>query len=77
MQIDNRKTQALLAVIDSGSFEQAAQQLHLTPSAVSQRVRALETELGMPLVVRSRPCRTTHAGRFLVQYLTAATGFGR
>ncbi len=69
MQLDNRKTQALLAVIDSGSFEQAAQQLHLTPSAVSQRVRALETELGMPLVVRSRPCRTTHAGRFLVQYL--------
>lgn len=67
--LDKRKCAALLAVIDSGSFEQAAQQLHLTPSAVSQRVSALESELGTPLLTRTRPCRATRAGQRLVQYL--------
>lgn len=67
--LDTRKGEALLAVIDSGSFEQAAALLHLTPSAVSQRVSALESELGMPLLVRGKPCRATHAGQRLVQYL--------
>ncbi|UOD28502.1 LysR family transcriptional regulator ArgP [Massilia violaceinigra] len=67
--LDTRKGEALLAVIDSGSFEQAAALLHLTPSAVSQRISALESELGMPLLVRGKPCRATHAGQRLVQYL--------
>ncbi|QDQ25809.1 LysR family transcriptional regulator ArgP [Chitinimonas arctica] len=69
MLLDARKGEALLAVIDSGSFEQAAIHLHLTPSAVSQRVRAMEEQLGMPLVLRGRPCRATPAGQRLVQYL--------
>ena len=69
MNLDSRQCAALLAVIDSGSFEQAAALLHLTPSAVSQRVRALEIELGSPLLVRSRPCRATHAGQRLLQHL--------
>ncbi|MEC4718870.1 LysR family transcriptional regulator ArgP [Noviherbaspirillum sp. CPCC 100848] len=69
MQLDPRQSQALLAVIDTGSFELAAATLHLTASAVSQRVRALETALGTPLVVRTRPCRTTPAGQRLLQYL--------
>jgi LysR family transcriptional regulator, chromosome initiation inhibitor len=67
--LDTRKGEALLAVIDSGSFEQAAVRLHLTPSAVSQRISAMEAELGMPLIVRSKPCRATPAGQRLVQYL--------
>ncbi len=67
--IDQRKGDAVMAVIDSGSFEQAAALLHLTPSAVSQRVTALEGELGTPLIVRARPCRATRAGQYLVQYL--------
>ena len=67
--LDTRKGEALLAVIDSGSFEQAAALLHLTPSAVSQRVSALETDLGTPLVIRAKPCRPTPAGARLVQYL--------
>ncbi|WP_273431435.1 LysR family transcriptional regulator ArgP [Chitinibacter tainanensis] len=72
MQFDHKQTEALLAVMDSGSFEQAAAKLHLTPSAVSQRVRQLETALGTPLLVRSRPCRATLAGQQLVQYLRRA-----
>jgi LysR family transcriptional regulator (chromosome initiation inhibitor) len=67
--LDIRKGEALLAVIDSGSFEQAAAQLHLTPSAVSQRVSALESQLGTPLLNRTRPCRPTRAGQRLAQYL--------
>ena len=70
--LDARKGEALLAVIDSGSFEQAALRLSLTPSAVSQRVSAMESELGMPLVIRSKPCRATAAGHRLVQYLRRA-----
>jgi LysR family transcriptional regulator (chromosome initiation inhibitor) len=60
-------------VIKSGSFEQAALQLHLTPPAISQRVRALESSLGSALVVRSRPCRPTETGQRLLQYLKRAT----
>ncbi len=67
--LDSRKGEALLAVIDSGSFEQAAALLHLTPSAVSQRVSAMEAELGTPLLVRGKPCRATQAGQRVVQYL--------
>lgn len=69
MKLDSRQCQAVLAVIDSGSFEQAATLLHLTPSAVSQRVRALEESIGSPLVARTRPCRPTPAGRRLMQHL--------
>jgi LysR family transcriptional regulator (chromosome initiation inhibitor) len=70
--LDARKGEALLAVIDSGSFEQAALRLNLTASAVSQRVSAMESELGMPLIIRSKPCRATAAGQRLVQYLRRA-----
>lgn len=69
MKLDSRQCEALLAVIDSGSFEQAAALLHLTSSAVSQRVRALEEFVGSPLVARTRPCRPTPAGRRLMHHL--------
>lgn len=66
---DQRQSEALLAIIDTGSFEQAATLLHISPSAVSQRVSAMESALGAPLIVRTRPCRPTSAGQRLVQYL--------
>ena len=53
MNLDPKQTEAFRAVINSGSFEQAALRLHLTPPAISQRVRALESALGNALVVRS------------------------
>lgn len=73
MNLDPKQTEAFRAVIKSGSFEQAAQRLHLTPPAVSQRVRALESALGSALVVRSRPCRPTETGQRLLQYLKRAS----
>jgi LysR family transcriptional regulator, chromosome initiation inhibitor len=56
------------AVVDSGSFEAAARRLHVTPSAVSQRIKALETSVGQVLVRRSKPCVATTAGEALVRF---------
>lgn len=73
MNLDPKQTEAFRAVIRTGSFEQAAVHLHLTPPAISQRVRALESALGNALVVRSRPCRPTDIGQRLLQYLKRAS----
>lgn len=54
--------QALAAVVDTGSFEAAARALHVTPSAISQRIRSLENSAGGVLLQRSRPIATTSAG---------------
>ena len=64
---DRAQLAALSAVVDSGSFEAAARELHLTPSAVSQRVRSLENVAGAVLVRRTRPCVATSAGEHLVR----------
>uniref|UniRef100_A0A5Q5BEA1 HTH-type transcriptional regulator LysG n=2 Tax=unclassified Mycobacterium TaxID=2642494 RepID=A0A5Q5BEA1_MYCSS len=53
---------ALAAVIEFGSFDAAAEHLHVTPSAVSQRIKALEQRVGQVLVVREKPCRATASG---------------
>jgi LysR family transcriptional regulator (chromosome initiation inhibitor) len=58
---------ALVAIADHGSFEAAARQLHITPSAVSQRIRALEAAAGQVLVSRATPCRPTQQGEWLVR----------
>jgi LysR family transcriptional regulator (chromosome initiation inhibitor) len=73
MDINAKQATALLAVLDTGSFEKAAGRLHLTASAVSQRIRALENQFGGPLVVRNRPCAPTAAGVRLLQYLRRAS----
>jgi len=60
---------ALSAVVREGSFERAARALHVTPSAVSQRIRLLEERVGCSLVVRAQPCQATETGRRLCQHL--------
>jgi LysR family transcriptional regulator (chromosome initiation inhibitor) len=69
MKIDPRRSEAFLAAVDNGSLEQAAVQLRITPSAVSQRISALEQDMGTPLLVRTRPCRPTAPGMRLLQLL--------
>jgi LysR family transcriptional regulator (chromosome initiation inhibitor) len=59
--------EALVAIADHGSFEAAARVLHVTASAVSQRIRALESAAGQVLVSRTTPCRPTEAGAAYVR----------
>jgi len=58
----------LAALADELGFERAAQRLAITQSAVSQRLRTLEAQVGQPLVVRSRPLRLTEAGKVLLRF---------
>ncbi|EPD40935.1 MULTISPECIES: HTH-type transcriptional regulator ArgP [Delftia] len=63
--LDYAGLEALAAVVREGSFERAARKLHVTPSAVSQRIKLLEERVGQVLVLRGQPCSGTEAGRRL------------
>lgn len=67
MDLNPGQLDALVAIAEHGSFEAAARELHITPSAVSQRVRALEAMAGQVLVSRGAPCRPTPHGEGLVR----------
>lgn len=58
----------LLAVVDEGTFDAAAGLLHVTPSAVSQRIKALEQRTGRVLLTRSKPVRVTESGEVVVRF---------
>jgi LysR family transcriptional regulator (chromosome initiation inhibitor) len=62
------QVRTLLAVVDEGSFDAAAAVLHVTPSAVSQRVKALEQRIGRVLLLRSKPVRLTDSGQVVVRF---------
>ncbi|THD85005.1 LysR family transcriptional regulator ArgP [Aliigemmobacter aestuarii] len=66
--IDYPNLAALAAVHRRGSFELAAAQLGLTPSAVSQRIKALEERIGTLLIRRGQPCTATPAGLRLIRH---------
>ena len=58
----------LTALVDEGTFEAAARALHVTPSAVSQRIRAMEQAVGRVLVRRTTPVATTPAGDIVLRH---------
>ena len=60
--------ECLAAIVEEGGFERAAKRLSITQSAVSQRLRTLETQAGTVLVVRGRPLKPTPAGRLLLKH---------
>ena len=60
--------ECLAAIVEEGGFERAAVRLSVTQSAVSQRLRALEAQVGTVLLVRSRPIKPTSAGRLLIKH---------
>ncbi|MGG7539541.1 ArgP/LysG family DNA-binding transcriptional regulator [Rhizobium sp. Nf11,1] len=66
--IDYQAVKAVVSVIRLGSFDKAARELSVTPSAVSQRVKQLEQRLGVALIVRGSPCSATTAGAQLVHH---------
>lgn len=65
---DPAQLAALAAVHRRGSFDLAAADLHVTPSAISQRIKALEEATGTLLIRRERPCTATETGRRLVRH---------
>jgi LysR family transcriptional regulator (chromosome initiation inhibitor) len=67
MRISFELAETVAAVVEEGTLEAAARRLHVTPSAVSQRIKALEEQLGRVLLVRSKPARPTEAGMVIVR----------
>jgi LysR family transcriptional regulator (chromosome initiation inhibitor) len=60
--------ECLAAIVEEGGFERAARRLSITQSAVSQRLRALEAQVGTVLIVRCRPLKATSAGMLLLKH---------
>lgn len=60
--MDLEQLRAFVAVVDHGTFDAAARALHVTPSAVSQRIKALERTAGAVLVQRTKPVRPSERG---------------
>ena len=65
---DSDALECLAAIVEEGGFERAAVRLSVTQSAVSQRLRALEAQVGTVLIVRSRPLKPTSAGQLLLKH---------
>jgi len=66
--LDYKLVEAFAVVVKEGGFEKAAKVLHLTQSAVSQRVKLLEEQVGCILLVRSTPPKPTAAGREMLKH---------
>lgn len=69
-QLDPVALRTLATAVRLGTFEAAARELHVTPSAVSQRIKALETRIGRVLLHRVKPLEPTDAGLVLVRLAT-------
>jgi DNA-binding transcriptional LysR family regulator len=72
--LEMRHLLALVAVVETGTFSKAAEQLGYTQSAVSQQVATLERIVGTPLFERPggpRPVRLTAAGELLLTHARA------
>lgn len=65
--IPSELIETLATVVKGGTFDAAAGSLHLTPSAVSQRIKSLEQRVGRVLVVRTKPVQATEAGEALLR----------
>ena len=77
----NTHLDTLIRVVEAGSFRQAAEQMHISPSAVLKQIGLLEKDLGVTVFDRSRKGVTlTKAGesiyrdaKFIVSFSDEAT----
>ncbi|WP_333629939.1 LysR family transcriptional regulator ArgP [Agrobacterium cavarae] len=67
--MDYAGLRAVAMVVRTGSFEKAALALHVTPSAISQRVKQLEERLGAVLILRGNPCTATEKGEWVCRHM--------
>src|SRR5947209_12532543 len=67
--MDTRFLETFLTVVEKGSIAEAARRLNLTPAAIAQRIRALESEITVPLLFRSgRTVTPTEAGVAILEH---------
>ena len=67
--MDLELARTFLAIVESGSFVRAAERLHVTQTAVSARIRSLETQLGRSLFTRNKAgASLTPAGEQFLDY---------
>src|SRR5262245_46226971 len=68
MEISQLRT--FRTVAETLNFTRAAERLHLTQSAVSHQIKALEEELGEPLFIRAkRGVKLSQAGKAALEYV--------
>jgi LysR family transcriptional regulator (chromosome initiation inhibitor) len=67
VDLDLAQLRALDATVRGGTLEAAARALHVTPSAISQRLRALEVATGRILLVRTKPVQVTESGQAVLR----------
>lgn len=68
MHIELRHLRLIQAIHETGSVAAAAEQLHVTQSALSHQIKGIEDQTGVPLFVRrSRPLRLSAAGRRMLE----------
>lgn len=65
---DYKGLQALAAVVDQQGFESAAEKLYITQSAISQRIKTMESYFGVPLLIREHPYQPTELGQQLLNH---------
>jgi LysR family transcriptional regulator (chromosome initiation inhibitor) len=64
---DYHRIEAYAAVIQEGGFEKAAAGLHITQSAVSQRIKQLEEQFGRIILLRTTPPQPTPFGKKILR----------
>ncbi len=66
--METRFLETFLIVVEHGSLAEASRRMGITPAAVSQRIQALEDEIGLPIIVRSgRRVRPTEVGLAILE----------
>ncbi len=68
MMLDYKLLDALAKVVELQSFDLAAKHLYITQSAISQRIKSLEENIGQPVLIRSQPIKVTTAGEKLLSH---------
>jgi LysR family transcriptional regulator (chromosome initiation inhibitor) len=68
MNIDYKLLKALNVIVQKQSFERAANHLHISQSAISQRIKLLEEFIGHPVLIRGKPITTTPIGNQLLSH---------
>lgn len=67
IRFQSEQLRTFLTVLENGTFDAAAHSLHVTASAVSQRIKAMEHVAGQVLLLRTTPITTTPAGTVVLK----------